>query len=61
MILGMTTSTYTLVHVAISLLGICSGFVVLFGLLSGKAARFLDCALSSNDRADQRDRLRLSV
>ena len=36
MILGMTTSTYTLVHVAISLLGICSGFVVLFGLLSGK-------------------------
>jgi hypothetical protein len=39
MILGMTTSTYTLVHVAISLAGICSGFVVLFGLL---AARRLD-------------------
>ena len=36
MILGMTTSTYTLVHVAISLLGICSGFVVLFGLLGAK-------------------------
>jgi hypothetical protein len=36
MILGMTTSTYTLVHVAISLLGICSGFVVLFGLLASK-------------------------
>ncbi len=36
MILGMSTSTYTLVHVAISLLGICSGFVVLFGLLRAK-------------------------
>jgi hypothetical protein len=36
MILGMTTSTYTLIHVAISLLGICSGFVVLFGLLAAK-------------------------
>jgi hypothetical protein len=36
MILGMTTSTYTLVHVAISLLGICSGFVVLFGSLRAK-------------------------
>jgi hypothetical protein len=36
MILGMTTSTYTLVHVAVSLLGICSGFVVLFGLLGAK-------------------------
>ncbi|HEX7420792.1 MAG TPA: hypothetical protein VF505_12955, partial [Thermoanaerobaculia bacterium] len=37
MIFGMTTSTYTLVHVVISLAGILSGFVVMFGLLSGKA------------------------
>jgi hypothetical protein len=37
MIFGMTTSTYTLVHVVISLVGILSGFVVMFGLLSGKA------------------------
>ena len=36
MILGMTTSTYTLIHVAISLVGISSGFVVLFGLLAAK-------------------------
>src|SRR5579883_810872 len=36
MILGMSTSTFTLVHVLISLAGIGSGFVVLFGLLSGK-------------------------
>ncbi|MBZ5682701.1 MAG: hypothetical protein LAO24_21615 [Acidobacteriia bacterium] len=36
MILGMTTSTFTFVHVLISLAGIGSGFVVLFGLLAGK-------------------------
>ena len=36
MILGMTTSTFTLVHVVISLVGIASGLVVVFGLLAGK-------------------------
>ena len=36
MILGMTTSTFTLVHVLISLVGIASGLVVVFGLLTGK-------------------------
>src|SRR6266446_1141033 len=36
MILGMSISTYTTVHVVISLVGILSGFVVLFGLLTGK-------------------------
>ena len=36
MILGMTTATYTLIHVVISLVGIASGFVVAFGLLGGK-------------------------
>ena len=36
MIFGMTTSTFTLVHVMISLVGIVSGFVVIFGLLAGK-------------------------
>jgi hypothetical protein len=34
MIFGMTT--YTLVHVAISLVGIFSGIIVMFGLLSAK-------------------------
>jgi uncharacterized membrane protein YfcA len=33
MILGMTTSTFTLVHVLISLVGIGSGFLVVYGLL----------------------------
>ncbi len=36
MMLGMSLETYTLVHVIISLIGIGSGLVVLFGLLSGK-------------------------
>src|SRR5713101_5084695 len=33
---GMTTSTFTFVHVLLSLVGIGAGFVVLFGLLTGK-------------------------
>jgi hypothetical protein len=36
MILGMTTSTFTLVHVLLSLVGIGSGFIVVYGLLIGK-------------------------
>ena len=36
MIFGMTTSTFTLVHVLISLVGIGSGLVVIYGLLTGK-------------------------
>src|ERR1700726_3920116 len=36
MILGVTTSTFTLVHVLISLMGIGSGFIVVYGLLTGK-------------------------
>ena len=36
MILGMSTSTFTLIHVLISLIGIGSGLVALYGLLNGK-------------------------
>ncbi len=36
MILGMTTATYTLIHVLISLIGIGSGMVVMYGLLTRK-------------------------
>lgn len=36
MILGMSTSTFTLLHVVISLIGIGSGFVVMYGLLTAK-------------------------
>jgi hypothetical protein len=36
MILGMSTSTFTLLHVVLSLVGIFTGFVVVFGMLSSK-------------------------
>lgn len=35
-VFGMSLATYTLVHVLISLIGIGSGLVVLFGLITGK-------------------------
>jgi hypothetical protein len=36
MVFGMTLGSYTLIHVMVSLVGIGSGLVVLFGLLGGK-------------------------
>jgi hypothetical protein len=36
MILGMTTATFTLVHVLLSLAGIAAGFVVVYGLFKAK-------------------------
>ena len=36
MVLGMSLATYTIVHVVISLIGIGSGLIILFGLLNGK-------------------------
>ncbi len=36
MILGLSTSTFTLGHVVLSLIGIFSGAIVLFGMFSAK-------------------------
>ena len=36
MVFGMSLATYTLIHVIISLVGIVSGLVVLFGMFGGK-------------------------
>jgi hypothetical protein len=36
MIVGMSTATYTFLHVLISLIGIGSGMVVMYGFLTGK-------------------------
>lgn len=36
MILGMSTSTFTMLHVILSLVGIFAGFVVVFGMFSSK-------------------------
>ena len=45
---GLSLSTFTQIHVALSLIGIASGFVVLFGLLGGKdLRRWTDVFLAS--------------
>jgi hypothetical protein len=36
MVLGMTLSTFTLFHVVLSLVGIATGFIVVYGLVAGK-------------------------
>ena len=36
MVLGMSLQTFTLIHVLISLAGIASGLVVMYGVLSNK-------------------------
>jgi hypothetical protein len=36
MVFGMSLATYTLIHVIISLVGIGSGLIVLFGMIGGK-------------------------
>ena len=36
MILGMSTSTFTLVHVVLSLVGIVAGLIVVFGMFASK-------------------------
>jgi hypothetical protein len=53
MMLGMSLSTVTMVHVVISLIGIASGFIVLFGLLKsqmmpGMTAIFLLSTILTN-------------
>lgn len=53
MIFGMTTHTYTLIHVVLSLIGIASGFVAVFGMLvrkqlDGLTALFLATTVLTN-------------
>jgi len=38
MMLGMSLATFTAVHVVISLIGIFTGLIVLYGLLGGNAS-----------------------
>jgi hypothetical protein len=41
MILGMSFSAFTWLHVVLSLIGIASGIIVLFGMLGGKSVKGL--------------------
>ena len=61
MMLGMPPSTFTTVHVIISLVGIGSGLIAIFGVLSAMRLNGLDRALSIDHGADQCDRLWLSL
>ena len=50
MILGMSTATFVLVHVVISLIGVVAGIIVMFGMLGSKrqpglTAIFLLCTI----------------
>jgi hypothetical protein len=53
MVFGMSLQTYTLIHVVISLIGIASGLVVMYGLLKNKrldrwTALFLTTTILTN-------------
>ena len=39
MVLGMSLSTFTMVHVIISLIAIVAGIIVMFGMLGSSASR----------------------
>jgi hypothetical protein len=47
MVFGMSLATYTLIHVIISLIGIGSGLIVLFGMFGGKRLDGTTTALTS--------------
>lgn len=61
MILGMSTSTFTAVHVVLSLIGIASGLIVLFGMIGSKRLQGLTTLFSGNHGTDERDRFPVSL
>ena len=61
MILGMSLSTFTFLHVVISLVGIASGLIVVYGFIAGKRLDTWTAALPSHHRFNQRDRLSFPI
>jgi len=61
MMLGLSLSTFTMLHVIISLVGIVSGLIVLFGAARLQPDAGLDRAVSSHHDPYQRYRVRVSV
>ncbi len=53
MIIGMSTATFTLLHVIISLIGIFTGLIVAVGLWTGETAQHLDRHFPAHDRSDE--------
>jgi hypothetical protein len=54
---GIPTDIFLQIHIIISLVGILSGFLVLYGLLTGRP---LDRAVSCHNRADERHGIRVT-
>jgi hypothetical protein len=61
MILGMSTATYTFLHVLISLVGIVSGLIVMYGPITGKRMDGLTAVFFDHHSANQRVRVRFSI
>jgi len=62
MILGMSTATYIFLHLLISLIGIVSGLIVMYGLIAGKRLdRLTAVFLTTTMLTNQRVRLRFSI
>jgi len=57
----MMLTIFTLFHVAISQVGLLSGFVAVFGLLSRQPTLGVDGDLSGYHRSNERDRLLFSA
>ena len=61
MILGLSIGAFTVFHVILSLVGIGSGFVAVFGLINESAAASVDRAFSDHHDSHQRDWIPVSV
>jgi len=61
MILGISTDAFLTFHVIISLIGIASGLVVLYGLVNGQALGAWTAVFSRNHDPDQRHRLSVAA
>jgi hypothetical protein len=58
MILGMTLSAFTLFHVVLSLVGIASGLIVVYGLIFHRSANAPGCFCLADDGRGQAFSLR---
>jgi len=61
MILGMSTATYIFLQLLISLVGIVSGLIVMYGPHRGQATGRINCGFFDYHGANQRVRLRFSI
>lgn len=61
MILGMSTSTFTLLHMLISLAGNGSGLIVVYGMLLGKRLDGWTAIFLTTNGADQCHGVHVSV